>query len=83
MLINRIVKNNKQIHNVNSVVAVRCLVCHKGRLMDASGYTQPFVLHLFCTDMSGIPDGPVLFMKCPKCGRLIGITIDRPKSLIH
>ena len=74
MLINRSVKNNKQIHNVN---------CHKGRLMDASGYTQPFALHLFCTDMSGIPDGPVLFMKCPKCGRLIGITIDRPKSLIH
>ena len=47
MLINRIVKNNKQIHNVNSVVAVRCPVCHKGRLMDASGYTQPFALHFW------------------------------------
>ncbi len=50
MLINRIVKNNKQIHNVNSVVAVRCPVCHKGRLMrlDIPNHLRCIYFALIC-----------------------------------
>lgn len=70
MQINRIEKNNRPIYDISSAIAVRCPVCHKGRLMDVAEGTDISQMQLSGSEQFARCQ---CYIKCPKCGRRIGV----------
>lgn len=54
--------------------AVRCPVCGRGRVIDASADIDPRRLRLYGPEHA---DKAELFSKCPKCGLQIGISFEK------
>lgn len=77
-----------EIQNVehSAFVAVRCPVCHKGRLMNAARGVDISQMQLSGSEQF---ERCQCYIKCPKCGRQIGVSFgkagNRPlrKQLLH
>ena len=70
MKIPRISKIDRPNVEHNTARAVRCPVCHRGRLLDAGYGTDISQMQLSGSEQSGRCQW---YIKCPKCGRRIGI----------
>ncbi len=54
--------------------AIRCPLCHKGRIIDAASGTDASKLHLYGPQQHGKAEW---FSKCPKCGEQIGLSFPK------
>lgn len=63
-------------HTANHVKhkAILCPLCGKGRIIDAAAHIGTDRLLLYGPESE---DGAELFIKCPKCGRQVGIAIKK------
>ena len=64
----------------NAFVAVRCPVCHKGRLMDAGEDIDISQMQLSSSKQF---ERCQCYIKCPKCGRRIGVSFGRVGSKVR
>ncbi len=61
----------------NETQAVRCPVCHQGRIIDAASGTDPSCLNLYGPRQAAKAQW---FAKCPKCGKQIGLAFSKTES---
>ncbi len=86
MTVTRIPKSEIQNVEHSVFVAVRCPVCHKGRLMDAGEDVDISQMQLSSSKQF---ERCQCYIKCPKCGRRIGVSFGKAgnrslrKSLLH
>lgn len=80
MEITRIEKKCNYVRENRIVTVIRCPVCHRGKLLDATDEADTSAIHLFSSEQRNIGQW---YLKCPKCGRQIGITFGRSKPMIH
>lgn len=80
MKINRISKIDRPNVEHNAARAVRCPVCHRGRLLDAGYGTDISQMQLSGSEQSGRCQW---YIKCPKCGNQIGVSFGKADNKVH
>jgi len=54
--------------------SIKCPICGKGKLMDASKTINPKMIRLFKPEESNKAE---CFVKCPKCGSQVGFAVEK------
>lgn len=74
--INTIEKESNFVQNRKIVAVIRCPVCHRGKLLDATEEADMSAIRVFGSEKKNAGQW---FLKCPKCGRQIGIAFGRAR----
>ncbi len=77
---NRIVRKSDFVQECKQerkiVAVIRCPVCHRGKLLDATEEADTSAIHLFGSENKNAGQW---YIKCPKCGKQIGIAFGRTR----